>query len=150
MRLNISDAIVLPDRFAVHIPSQDIIHNVCLKWRRAGDAGLALSSQQANNARTRAPRSGSDRISGLEAEILRLNNLVARISKERDDLRRLLRKSAKQPPAEGAAATASLRSHAASNGMAANNYDVYDDINDQWTTSSGAVSAVAADGFGDS
>lgn len=147
LRLNISDAIVLPDRFAVHIPSQDIIHDVCLKWRRASDAGVALSGQQADNPWDRVPRPGSDRTSALEAEILRLNHIVARISKERDDLRRLLRQSAKHATAEHGAATASLRSHVGSDGRDVQDYDVYDDMNDEWTTSSGALSTAAMNNF---
>jgi hypothetical protein len=81
-RLELSEAITLPERFELYLPHQDITHNASIEWRRGdqlgvtfGDAARALSvspNQQEIDAR----------VQHLEAEIGLMRLLLTEMKSE--------------------------------------------------------------------
>jgi len=83
MRLSISQAVLLPDEFDLHIPKKNEVHRVRLTWRRAEEIGVAIVRE----AGRRAPSVGDLHLAGLaelDAEIERLERLLLALRARRD------------------------------------------------------------------
>ena len=91
-KLDVSEGVSLPGSFELVIPQRDAVHRCELRWRRAGEAGVAfVDAGETAGADPHAPASDglaparpSDeafkaRIRTLEAEIVRLRARIAEL-----------------------------------------------------------------------
>ena len=91
-KLDVSEGVALPSSFELVIPQKDVVHRCELRWRRAGEAGVAFvdagetAGGDPHDAASdgHAPARPSDetfkaRIRNLEAEIVRLRARIAEL-----------------------------------------------------------------------
>jgi hypothetical protein len=91
MRLAISQAVILPDEFDLHIPKKNEVHRVRMRWRSADEVGVAYV--RASDVRF-APvaRAGPPpaRLDEIDSEIARLKDALTALQQERDGMRAAL------------------------------------------------------------
>ena len=88
MRLAISQVVVLPDEFDLHIPKKNEIHRVRMRWRRADEVGVALVHARTDAAAEAACGIGAvTRLEEIDAEMARLVRALDALRHERESIR---------------------------------------------------------------
>lgn len=92
-KIAVSEGVMIPQHFEIVIPQLNAVHRAELRWRHAGEAGIAFLdavdqpraeadaglSLQATSAATPSEEALKARIRTLEAEIVRLRARVAEL-----------------------------------------------------------------------
>ena len=88
MRLAISQVVVLPNEFDLHISKKNEVHRVRMRWRKADEVGVAYV--HASNDRAVPVVSGGNpamRLLEIDTEIKRFEDALAALHEERDQMR---------------------------------------------------------------
>jgi len=68
-RLEISEAVSLPDRFELYLPHQAITHNASIEWRRGNQLGITFGGAKGSSSNSSEEREMVTRVQHLEAEV---------------------------------------------------------------------------------
>ncbi len=126
MRLAISQAVILPDEFDLHIPKRNVVRRVRLTWRTADEIGVAFAPEAPNSAIS-APSAGDPaaRIMEIEAEMSRLETALRALKEQRDQMVALA-------PRRGDLATPSEEARGGHPPASVATVDVFDDTTGEW------------------
>ncbi|KAA2236414.1 PilZ domain-containing protein [Salinarimonas soli] len=106
MRLVISQTVVLPNEFDLHIPKKNEIHRVRMRWRSADEVGVACVEARNDKACSiSGVESPVARLNVIEAEMARLEGALIALHQERDQMRAALSKYDHEEPAQSSPAT---------------------------------------------
>ena len=86
-RLEVSNAVLLPDVFDLYVPQKEMTYRARITWRGEGEIGVEFESPQAVQHAPKADLAA--RIHELEVEVAAQRMLVAQVRLELDALRKL-------------------------------------------------------------
>jgi hypothetical protein len=88
-RLEVSNAVLLPELFDLYVPQKDTTYRVRITWRAEGEIGVEFEHPQAAQAIPPQKDDLASRVHDLEIEIAAQRILVAQVRLELDSLRKL-------------------------------------------------------------
>lgn len=87
-RLEVSNAVLLPDTFDLYVPQKETTFRVRISWRAEGELGVEF--EHAPGQTSHPPKDDLPaRVHELEVELAALRMLVAQVRLEVDDLRKV-------------------------------------------------------------
>lgn len=88
-RLEVSNAVLLPELFDLYVPQKDTTYRVRITWRAEGEIGVEFDHVPAQVQAAPAPRADlASRVHDVEVELAALRMLVSQVRLEVDDLRK--------------------------------------------------------------
>ncbi len=130
MRLAISQVVVLPDEFDLHIPKKHEIHRVRMMWRRADEVGVAFVHARTNtSAEANVAADPAARLDEIVAEMARLEEALVALRQEHDRMKAAVQQRASVEPTQTA-----CRAHLSSTIVEAP--DVFDEATGAWVAPS--------------
>jgi hypothetical protein len=100
MRLAISQTVLLPDEFDLHIPKKHEIHRVRMKWRSADEVGVAYVRAFINKvALVSVAGASAARLDEIDVEIARLEGALTALQQKRNRMRAALGECDHEEPA---------------------------------------------------
>jgi PilZ domain len=81
-RLELSEAISLPERFELYLPRRDMTHNVLIEWRRGDQLGVTFGGPTSALSVSPEQQGIDARVQHLEAEIALMRLLLTEMKTE--------------------------------------------------------------------
>ena len=88
-RLEVSNAVLLPELFDLYVPQKDTTYRVRITWRAAGEIGVEFEHPQTAQATPVSKDDVASRVHDLEVELAAQRILIAQVRFELDALRKL-------------------------------------------------------------